>query len=65
MYLKYVRLEEGEETIVIKHLGEELILPKFEDRPEIIRLNHSDRHHSFRLRIQMIEIKYWWPRMYR
>ena len=36
-YLKYVRFDEDGETILIKHLGEEFILPKFEDRPESFR----------------------------
>ena len=64
-YLKYVRFDDVGETILIKHLGEEFILPKFEDQEEIIRLNHADRHHPFRVTIQMIERKHCWPGMYR
>jgi hypothetical protein len=50
-YLKYVHSNGDGDTILIKHLGEEFILPKFEDRPQIIRLNHSDGHHPFRVTI--------------
>jgi hypothetical protein len=64
-YNNNVCLDEDGETILIKLLREEFILHKFEDRSEIIRLNHSDGHHPFRVTIPMTEKKYWWPGMYR
>ena len=64
-YLKYVRFDDVGETILIKHLSEEFILPKFEYREEIIRLNHADGLYPFRVTIQMIKRKYWLAGMYR
>ena len=64
-YLKYVRLDDDGETVLIKNLGEEFVLPKFEDLEKIIPLNHADGHHSFQITIPIIERKYWWPGMYR
>jgi hypothetical protein len=44
--------------------SEEFILPQFEEREEIIRLNYADGHHPFRVTIQMIDRKCWWPGMH-
>lgn len=47
----------------MKHLGEKFILSKFEGREEIIRCNHADWDHFFRVTIPMMERKCWWPGM--
>ena len=59
-----VRLDDHWETILIKHFVEAFILPKFEDPEEFIRLNHSDGHNPFQVRIEMIQRKYGWPGMH-
>jgi len=35
-YLKYVRLDDDAETILIKYLGEDFIPPKLQDREKIM-----------------------------
>ena len=64
-YLKHVRLGEGGSTIVVTHLGEEYILPRFEDRERIIKDTHCNGHFPMRPTLEMIQRTYWWPNMYK
>jgi len=64
-YVKHIRLGEDGSTIFVTHLGEEYILPKFEDRERIIKDTHSNGHFPMRPTLKMIQRTYWWPNMYK
>jgi hypothetical protein len=64
-YVKHVRLGEDGSTIFVTHLGEEYILPKFEDRERIIKGTHSNGHFPMRSTLEMIQRTYSWPNMYK
>jgi len=64
-YLKHVRLGEDGSTIFVSHLGEEYILPQFEDRDRSIKDTHSNGHFQMRPTLEMIQRTNWWLNMYK
>jgi hypothetical protein len=65
IYVKHVRLGEDGSTIFVTHVGEDHVLPNFEDRERIIQATHSNGHFLMRPTLETSPRTYWWPNMYK